>query len=901
MIYHGSHICKKGLLMNDNEIPKVYEPAPIEAKWYQKWSEVKEIKSLKKNKTFSLVMPPPNVTGRLHMGHALDNTCQDILVRYKRLQGFDALWIPGCDHAGIATQSVVEKKIQAEQKLSRHDLGREKFLEQVWKWKEEYGSNIVDQLKKLGVSCNWEYFMFTLDPHANKAVRKAFVELYRAGLIYRAERIIHWDPQLQSAISDAEVEYKEVKGKFYHLKYQVEGSEEYLVVATTRPETLFGDTAVAVHPQDQRYSHLMGKRVKLPLTNRYIPIIFDEHVDRELGTGCLKVTPGHDFNDFEIGKRHQLPIITILNKNGKFNHQADLIEGLNPQQARPKIITALQEVGVLLEMKDHLMLVGHGERSGGVVEPMVSLQWFLNVNDMAATAVKAVETKETSFIPETWENTYFAWLKNPKDWCLSRQLWWGHRIPVYYCESCKYEWASETDATDCPQCKSKHIKQDDDVLDTWFSSALWPITTLGWPDASLMKTKRFQDFYPNSVLVTAHDIIFFWVARMMMMCTYFMKGQLPFKDIYIHAIVRDKLGRKMSKSLGNGIDPIEMIDKYGCDAVRFTLAAGAGLSRNFNLDPLRIESNRNFMNKIWNAFRFVSPFMDEVKNIPINFKTLTEEEKWILAELNSVVQQVIKSLDDYRFDDACRELHSFIYDKLCSWFIELSKGILYKGSAAERMQRAGVLKLVFTDTLKLLHPFAPFITEELWSKMNPTLLMNETFPAPQKDFKEFKLAQIRINEMIELVTQVRNLRSSLNLPPKTPIRIQVNMKNEVSAKFLFENQYNLFHLARIKHAKIRSPSKTDRPKKTVVAPLSLIRGEVFVFLEGIVDIDKEIQRNERQLTRIDQELRQVQQKLSNESFIARAPSEVITEVKEKEALLSHQFNIIEESLKRLKD
>jgi valyl-tRNA synthetase len=886
---------------NASELDKVYDPHPIEKKWSQKWSEIKPKVPAKKSKSYSLVMPPPNVTGKLHMGHALDNTCQDILIRYHRMQGLDTLWIPGCDHAGIATQSVVEKKIQAEQKLSRHDLGRDKFLEQVWKWKEEYGDNIVSQLKTLGVSCNWDYFMFTLDSHANKAVRRAFVELYRAGLIYRAERIIHWDPQLQSAISDAEVEYKEVKGKFYHIKYQVEDSEEYLVVATTRPETLFGDTAVAVHPLDERFSHLIGKRVKLPLTNRYIPIIFDEHVDRELGTGCLKVTPGHDFNDFEIGKRHQLPIITILNKNGKFNQHADLIEGLNPQQARPKIITALQELGVLLEIKDHLMLVGHGERSGGVVEPMVSLQWFLNVNDMAAKAVKAVETKKSRFIPETWENTYYSWLKNPKDWCLSRQLWWGHRIPVFYCESCKYEWSSEIDPTACPQCKSVHTKQDEDVLDTWFSSALWPITTLGWPDPKLMETKNFKHYYPNALLVTGHDIIFFWVARMMMMCSYFADGKFPFADIYIHAIVRDKLGRKMSKSLGNGIDPIEMIDKYGCDAVRFTLAAGSGLNRNFNLDPLRIESSRNFMNKIWNAFRFVAPFMDEVKNEALNIKSLSVEEKWILAELGQVTKNVSKSIEDYRFDDACRELHSFIYDKLCSWFLELSKGVLYKGDADARKQRSSVLKAVFSDTLKLLHPFAPFITEELWSKMHATILMHEEFPKSQAQYQKFQTEQKRVNEMIELVTQVRNLRSSLNLAPKIPVRIQVNLKNHATAKFLFENQYNLFHLARIKHAKVRSPSKTDRPKKTVLAPLTECYGEVFVFLEGVVDIEKEIQRNERQLTRIDQELRQVQQKLSNESFIARAPSEVIAEVKEKESLLAHQYSIIEESLKRLKD
>ncbi|MDH4467638.1 MAG: valine--tRNA ligase [Bacteriovoracaceae bacterium] len=892
----------------ENDLEKTYRPEPIEQKWYQVWSErgcfklSPHLDDKKDRKTFSVVMPPPNVTGKLHMGHALNNTCQDILVRYKRMQGFEVLWIPGCDHAGIATQSVVEKKLMQEQKQTRQELGREKFLEHVWHWKNEYGSNIVEQLKKLGVSCNWDYFTFTMDPSANKAVRRAFVELYRQGLIYRAERIIHWDPQLQSAISDAEVEFKEVKGKFYHLKYKVEDSEEYLVVATTRPETLFGDTAVAVHPLDERYSHLIGKRVKLPLTDRTIPIIFDEHVDRELGTGCLKVTPGHDFNDFEIGKRHQLPIITILTKSGKFNQHADLIEGLNPQQARPKVIAALEEVGSLLEIKDHVMLVGHGERSGGVVEPMVSLQWFLNVGEMASTAVRAVEKKKMRFIPETWQNTYFSWLRQPKDWCLSRQLWWGHRIPVFNCESCQFQWAAESDPTDCPQCKSHHVKQDEDVLDTWFSSALWPMTTLGWPDATLMKQKHYDRFYPNQVLTTGHDIIFFWVARMMMMCTHFAGGQIPFKDVYIHAIVRDKLGRKMSKSLNNGIDPLEMIEKYGCDAVRFTLAAGAGLSRNFNLDPLKIESYRNFMNKIWNAFRFVKPFMDSVSEGDVSKLNLNElgiQEKWILAELNDVIESVTKSIEEYRFDDACKSLYAFVYDSFCSWFLELSKGILYKTEGREKQIRAAVLKYVFSDILKLLHPFSPFLSEELWSQLHPSLLISEVFPKMNKDFKKFKEEKTRLNEMIEMVTQVRNLRASLNLAPKIPIRIQVNAKTHPTAKFFFDNQYNLFHLARIKRAKVRSLSKTDRPRKTIISPLSF--GEVFLFLEGVVDIQKEILRNERQLTRLDQELRAVQQKLGNPSFTDRAPEEVVAEVREKAELLIHQKSVVEDSLARLKD
>lgn len=873
----------------------VYNAGSIEKKWYEIWLSKKCFKPSMKNsqKAYSIIMPPPNVTGKLHMGHALDNVCQDALIRFKRMKGFNTLWIPGTDHAGIATQSVVEKILLKEKKITRQQLGREKFLQEVWNYKEQYGNEIVEQLKTLGVSCDWDYFTFTLDKIPNLAVKRAFCSLFNEGLIYQAEKIINWDTALQSAVSDAEVEYKEIKGKFYHLKYNIKNSEEYLVVATTRPETLFGDTAVAVNPNDARYKNLIGKTAILPLCHKEVPIIGDEHVDMETGTACLKVTPGHDFNDFEIGKRHKLPMVNILNKDGTFNENAPLIQGLTVAKGREKTITLLQEQNILLETKDHTHQVGHGQRSDTVIEPMVSKQWFLNVKKMSQKSVDSVKKSKTTFFPKGWENTYFAWLENPQDWCISRQLWWGHQIPVFTCEKCNHTFASELNSPACPKCKHTKTFQDPDVLDTWFSSGLWPLSTLGWPDPEVMKQKNFNTFYPTTCLVTGFDIIFFWVARMMMMCTK-MVNKEPFSDVYIHAIVRDKLGRKMSKSLGNGIDPIEVIKQYGCDAVRFTLSAGSGYNRNLNLDPARIEGYRNFINKIWNAYRFISPFLNE-KESSINLKTLSIHEKWILGELNTCVAIVNKSMEEYRFDDASSEIYSFVYDKFCSWFIELSKNILYGEKTVERSQRIDVLRYAFRIILKLLHPLTPFITEELWSHFNSSLLINETFPEPIKKH-EFPNEQKLMNNFTGIITCIRNLKISLQLSPKEKIAAHFFTDDKHFAKFLFENKSELKKLVNIYSGKVEKKNAA-KTTKAIMAAIPIC--EVYIPAENLIDIPKEISRIENQLLKINDEIEKNDAKLKNKQFTDRAPQHVVEEVKNKVSELIIQRQSLNESLSRL--
>ena len=749
----------------ENNLPKTFNPEGAEDKWYQKWLETKSFKPKKgkQGKTFTVLMPPPNVTGKLHMGHALDATTQDALIRFKRMKGFETLWIPGTDHAGISTQAVVEKLIWKQEKKNRHDLGREEFLKRVWAWKEEYGSEIVNQQKKMGVSCDWDYSCFTLDEIPNKAVKKFFVDLFNEGLIYQSDRLVNWDPVLQSAISDAEVEHKEVKGFFYHLKYKVkEDPTIELIIATTRPETIFADTAVAVNPNDDRFKDLIGKTAIIPICNREVPIIGDEHVDIEKGTGCLKVTPGHDFNDFEIGKRNGLPIINILNKDGSFNKNAPEIEGLKAKDARKKVEEILIELGELVEKKDHVHPVAHGERSDEIVEPMVSKQWFVNTTAMSEVAVKAVESGEMSFYPKGWENTYFAWLRNPKDWCISRQLWWGHQIPVFYCRHCDHKWAAEETPQECVQCKETDIFQDPDVLDTWFSSGLWPLSTLGWPDEKAMQDKGFNKFYPNATLITGHDIIFFWVARMMMMGMK-ITGKAPFKDVYIHALVRDKQGRKMSKSLGNGIDPLDMVKQYGTDAVRFTLASNSGYNRDINLDPERIEGYRNFVNKLWNAFRFIHPYLDKANDtLPVKSEWHLHD-KWILAELNTVAKSMNDSLDVYRFDDACSEIYQFVYEKFCSWYIELSKNILYGNDEKAKIIRATMLKFCFRKIVTLLHPIVPFITEEIWGHLEneKTLLINQDYVEFDPSLENAEVQEM-MNKFIDVTTGIRNIRSAVN-------------------------------------------------------------------------------------------------------------------------------------------
>lgn len=886
-----------------DELSTTYSPKEVEQKWYPIWEEGKYFKPRagKAKKAYCIIMPPPNVTGILHMGHALDVTTQDTLIRFKRMKGFEALWLPGMDHAGIATQSVVEKMIFEEEGKTRHEISREEFLAKIWKWKDEYGGRIVDQQKKLGSSPDWDYSMFTMAPEANEGVRTFFVDLYNKGLIYQSDYIVNWDPVLQSAISDAEVDHKEVQGNFYHLIYKVKGSNETLEIATTRPETLLGDTAVCVHPEDERFKHLIGKTAIVPLCEREVPILADDYVDREKGTGCLKVTPGHDFNDFEIGKRHNLPIINILNLDGTLNEHGLQFQGMSCKKARKEITAFLEEKGILIETKKHVHQVGHGERSKAVIEPMISKQWFVNVKEMAKKAVEAVEKDDTVFYPKGWENTYFSWLREPKDWCISRQLIWGHRIPVFTCESCQHVFASVNETPTCEKCQSDKIQQDPDVLDTWFSSGLWPMTTLGWPDPERMKQKGFDKFFPTSVLVTGFDIIFFWVARMMMMSLQ-ARDQVPFEKIYIHAIVRDKNGQKMSKSLGNGIDPLEMIDQYGADALRFTLAAGSGYNRNLNLDPERIAGYRNFINKIWNAFRFIYPVLDKAQDITvdkIDLSTLDNQEKWILSELNTVARDMNDSIEEFRYDDSCSKIYAFVYDRFCSWFIELSKNILKSEDEKAVVRRATVLKHCFREIVALLHPFTPYITEELWTHLktkDEDLLIVKDYPEFD-DSLVFEKEQKEMSHFIEVVTHIRNLRASVNIKPKDTVNVELfTDSNEV--KSYFEENLNGFKdLVRAENVSLQTKSAA-RPAKSIVAATALT--DIFLPLEGVIDLNDQIKRLEKELSKAQGELMGLEKKLGNEKFVANAPKELIVESQEKSVILKEKISSLEDNIKNFK-
>ena len=884
----------------NNELSKTLDPKQFESKWYNHWEDNKYFapKMGKQKKSYCIIMPPPNVTGKLHAGHALDMTTQDTIIRCKRMKGFKTLYLPSMDHAGIATQSVVEKKILEDEGKSRKDMTREEFLERIWKWKDEYGDFITKQARHIGVSCDWDYFVFTMDQGPHEAVNKVFCDLYNEGLIYQSNYIVNWDPLLQSAISDAEVEHKEVKGAFYHVLYSVKDHDTKLEIATTRPETMLGDTAVAVNPNDDRFKHLIGKTAIVPLCNREIPIIGDEHVDMELGTGCLKVTPGHDFNDFEIGKRHKLETINILNSDGTLNEYGLEWKSMSCKKARKLIVEKLKELGLFIKQHDHIHQVGHGQRSHVPIEPIVSKQWFLNVQEMASTAVKAIEDNKTRFYPKGWENTYFSWLREPRNWCISRQLWWGHQIPVYYCKQCENKWAAEYKPECCTKCDSKHFNQDPDVLDTWFSSGLWAFSTLGWPDKERMKEKGFNDFFPTSTLVTGYDIIFFWVARMMMM-TLKVLGEIPFEKIYIHAIVRDKLGRKMSKSLGNGIDPIEMIDKYGSDAFRFALAAGSGYNRGLNLDSERISGYRNFMNKIWNAFRFIHPFISNTKSKLPDIQTLDNHEKWILGELNSVTLKMNESIEEFRFDDACNAIYQFVYDKYCSWFIELSKNVLYGDNEKSKIQRTSVLKYCFREIVALLHPISPFVTEEFWQYLKndgEDLLIAQEYP----EFDEklvFDKDQSDMNHFIETITLIRNMRSALNIKPKDEISIELFSGDKELLKYFEKNKVYFHELARVKTI-VTANKNGVRPPKSIMSATT--NTEIFMPLEGVVDINEHIKRLEKNLEKTKKEFNQNDKKLKNKKFAENAPKDVIEGVKKKVSDLKQKIISLEENVKSFK-
>ncbi|MDK2848602.1 MAG: valyl-tRNA synthetase, partial [Desulfuromonadales bacterium] len=697
------------------KLPKGYEPHEVEAKWYGFWTEngLFHADETSPKEPFSIVIPPPNVTGVLHMGHALNNTLQDILVRWKRMQGREALWQPGTDHAGIATQNVVEKQLSSEG-CSRHDLGREEFVERVWQWRTESGGQIINQLKRLGASCDWERERFTMDEGLSRAVREVFVTLYEEGLIYRDNRLINWCPRCHTALSDLEVEHQDQKGSLWHLRYPVVGSDRYLVVATTRPETMLGDTAVAVHPEDPRYADLIGKFIMLPLMERQIPIIADEYVDKEFGSGAVKITPGHDFNDFEIGKRHDLEFINIFDESGVVNNNGGRYQGMERFEAREKVLADLDEAGLLERTEEHLNAVGECYRCKTIIEPYMSLQWYVNVKPLAEKAIEAVQTGQTRIIPQQWEKTYFEWMFNIRDWCISRQIWWGHRIPAWFCADCNEVTVSRQDPTTCSHCGGSELRQETDVLDTWFSSALWPFSTMGWPD----KTATLEKFYPTSCLITGFDILFFWVARMMMMGIRFM-GQVPFKDVYIHALVRDAQGQKMSKSKGNVIDPLTVIDEYGTDAFRFTLAAFAAQGRDVKLSLDRIAGYRNFVNKLWNASRFALMNLEgfDPAGIDLDNSDLALSERWILTRLIEVAGEAGQALEEYRFNEAAGVLYAFTWHEFCDWFIELSKDDLYGEDETRKATSRAVLYTVLEQLLRLLHPFMPFVTEEIWQAL----------------------------------------------------------------------------------------------------------------------------------------------------------------------------------------
>ncbi len=856
------------------ELSKAYEPKEVEAFWRKFWEDNKcftpDMES--QAEPYSIVIPPPNVTGALHIGHALNQTLQDVLARHARQKGKKVLWLPGTDHAGISTQNVVERKLLKEG-ISRHDLGREKFLEKVWEWKEEYGGKILQQIRHLGSSVDWTRERFTMDEDLAKAVRKVFVQLYNEGLIYKGKYIVNWCPRCHTALADDEVEHAAQKGALWHVKYQVEGSNEYIIIATSRPETILGDSAVCVHPEDERYQHLVGKKVIVPIVNRAVPIIADRYVDKEFGTGALKVTPCHDPNDWNLGHTHNLEFIQVIDDNGKMNEDAGIYQGLTREECREKIVKDIDALGLLEKIEDLDHSVGTCYRCKTVIEPYVSVQWFVATTKIAPRARAAVPT-EIEILPETWTKTYYNWLDNIRDWCISRQLWWGHRIPAWTCQDCNELIVSETDPTSCPKCGKSHLEQDPDVLDTWFSSALWPFSTMGWPE----QTQDLKTFYPTSVLVTAFDILFFWVARMIMMGQHFM-GEIPFKQVYIHALVRDAQGRKMSKSLGNGIDPLDMIDKYGADALRFTLTALAAMGRDIRLSEERIEGYRNFVNKVWNAARFALMNLEGHKPEPIalhNVKGL--HNAWILHRLEEVKVESENALNAYRFNDLAQSLYKFTWNEFCDWYLELIKGD-FKGTDEQKKEASFVLYTVLSEILILLHPIMPFVTSEIWQALpgNEESNLSEILRPEQRPtcFKQKEADAMRYIQ--EVITAIRAMKSELGIAPSMKLNALMKVVSKEQAELLEHARAWLMFLARLEDFTISE--NVEAPKASAS---TIIQGsEITIILEGVLDFKAELARLEKELVKIEKELTGIESRLSNENFIARAPESVVAGEKEK--------------------
>lgn len=881
--------------MADNNIPTVYDPQAVETKWYKFWEEHNlfhaEVEPDKD--PFSIVIPPPNVTGQLHMGHALDNTLQDILIRLKRMQGYNTLWMPGTDHAGIATQIKVEEMLQKNEGLSRYDIGREKFIERVWEWKHQYGARISDQLKSLGASCDWSRERFTMDEGCSKAVREVFVSLYEKGLIYQGNRITNWCPRCNTALSDIEVEHEEKPGNLYHVRYPVEGKDgEYVTVATTRPETILGDSGVAVHPDDERYSRYVGHYLILPLVGRRIPIVADEYVDPAFGTGAVKVTPAHDPNDFDMGLRHKLEQIVVINPDGTMAADTGKYAGLDRYECRKQLVSDLKEVGNLVAVAEHTHSVGHCQRCTTVVEPLVSKQWFVKMEPLVKPSIEAVTSGRIKFVPERFTKIYINWLENIRDWCISRQIWWGHRIPAWYCE-CGETIVSRDAVAACPKCGGK-VEQDADVLDTWFSSALWPFSTMGWPD----KTPELAQFYPTSVLVTGYDIIFFWVARMITMGLEF-QGEIPFHHVFIHGLIRDPQGRKMSKSLGNGIDPLEVIEKYGADTLRFTLVTGNTPGNDMRFYWERVESSRNFANKIWNASRFVLMNLEDFKPEQHSFPTtLTLADRWILNRYAHTVSEVTRNIDKFELGEAARLVYEFIWNEYCDWYIELAKNRLYnKEDIQSRAAAQYILWYILSNTLKLLHPFMPFITEEIWQALphEGESIMTAGWPKLQPELLD-EAAEQHMMTIMEAIKAIRNMRAEVNVPPgkKSEVILQVAAPELMTVIGQYEQYFK--SLAAAESVMLLSRG-ADKPENAMTAVVSGI--EIYLPLKGLIDIEKETGRLNKELAALDKEIARIVSKLSNEGFIAKAPPEVIEKERAKELEYREKQSAINERLQYL--
>lgn len=890
-----------------NELSDRYSPQEVETRIYSWWEKSGYFKAQNQShkKPYCIIQPPPNVTGHLHLGHALNGAIQDVLIRWKRMSGYNALWLPGTDHAGIATQAVVEKNLKAEGQPTRQELGREKFLEKVWEWKAQYGDRIYKQMRRLGNSVDWDRATFTLDEGVSKAVRKVFVELYKKGQIYRGEKLVNWSSPLESAISDLEVEHKDTKGSLYHIKYAIEGTKDFLVLATTRPETYLGDTAVCVNPNDERYKHLKGKFVLLPLINKKIPVIFDDYVDMEFGTGVVKITPAHDFNDYEVGKRHNLPLINILNKNGTLNENGGQYQGLKVQEARKRIVADLEASGFMEKIETHNHSVGYCSRTGAVVEPFLSMQWFAKMGPLSVPARHVVSNGSITFEPESWTKTYIHWMNIIQDWCISRQLWWGHRIPAWYCAKCSHISVSESNLSQCEKCGDKNVKQDDDVLDTWFSSALWPFSTLGWPE----KTEALKTFYPTNVLVTGHDIIFFWVARMIMTGLEF-NGDVPFRQVYVHGLIRDSQGRKMSKSLGNSIDPLELIDSHGADALRFTLLAQIASGKDLKFSTQRHEGYRNFMNKIWNASRFCLQHLEgyapasDKEPAKLDGKALSTADRWIIYRTGQVEKEVETHLDNMRFSDAANVLYSFAWHEFCDWYLEFSKPVLFGQDPTVKQVTQTVLVQTLNRILRLLHPFAPFITEEIYQKLpvkSEACIVAEypKFSTDQAWLNHGSAdAAYEMNLVMQVINGIRNIRGENSIKLSEKFDVWISPKDDRSQKIIGANKSEIIRLASIGNCYIEVKSNVS---KCAVSPV--VSGDsqldIVVPLEGLVDIGEEVQRIKKLMEKMQKDISMLEGKLNNESFVKNAQPEVVEADKLLLAEHKAKFQRLTENLSRL--